>query len=186
MKKADIKVGEEYVHSNDQDHYRWKGSNARVRVLEHVEVPRQAWSHRGRTVPGVMVQILDLKTGEPMTHPVLDDEMEATGEVKVVEPRMVANRTIKEPWATYEASIKASKRAEKAHAKQKASAEAKQAVTNNAVLDEIQRRVPEFGEGYGTFYFPSYKQESFRSGQDTSIEVSVEVMAKLLGIEVPE
>lgn len=185
MKKADIKVGEEYVQTNDQDHYRWKGSNARVRVLEHVEVPREAWSRRGSTVPGVMVQILDAETGEPMTRMVLDDEMEATGEVVEVEPRRVANRTIKEPWATYKANIAASEAREKEWAKQKADTEAKQAVINNAVLDEIKSRVPEFGEGYGAYHFPDYKERGFRSGQDTSIEVSVEVMARLLGIEVP-
>ena len=98
-------------------------------------------------------------------------------------PRSVPNRAIKEPWSSFAATLKADRDAEKAAQRQRAEMHAKQAEINNPVLDEIKRRVPEFGEGYGTFYFPDYKERSFRAGEETKIEVSVEVMARLLGIK---
>lgn len=100
-----------------------------------------------------------------------------------LEPVGVPNRAIREPWANYVKEVEARKQRRAAFKAQDEAARAKQAVINSAVMDEIQRRVPEFGKGYGKHFFLG--EESFRNGKGTKIEVSVEAMAELLGIEVP-
>lgn len=183
MKKADIKVGGEYAYSRDQDHYSYPSSTTRVRVLEHTET-KQRFGSLSR-MPGVIVQVLDRETGEPMTRPVLNDELEATGETVVVDPYTVPNRTIKESWASFANNVKAQQEAQAKYAQQKAEAEAKQAVINNAVVDELKKRVPTLGQGYGTHHFPEYEERSLREGSKTKVTLSIEVLAELLGIEVP-
>ena len=179
MKKADIKVGEDYAYSTDQDHYRWPGHTGRVKVLEHIELGgHRSWDKK---IPGVLIQHLD-ERGNPRTRPILNDQMEATGEVVELEAQRVPNRTIKEPWADFEANIKSMRERAEAEKIRKAEVEAKRAVLNNAVMDEIQRRVPEFGKGYGRYFFMG--EERFRQGQTTKIEMTVEAMAELLGIPV--
>lgn len=162
MKKADIKVGEEYAYASRNDYHSWGAG--RVRVIEHQPV-KTGWPSY-TTLPGVLVQFLD-------------DNGEATDK----EPVGVPNRTIRESWTSYVEEVEARRQRQAAFKAQDEAAQAKQAVINSAVMDEIQRRVPEFGQGYGKHFFLG--EESFRNGKGTKIEISVEAMAELLGIEVP-
>ena len=84
-----------------------------------------------------------------------------------------------------EKSAKAQQEAQAKYAQQKAEAEAKQAVINNAVVDELKKRVPTLGSDYGTYHFPEYEERSLREGSKTKVTLSIEVLAELLGIEVP-